>query len=217
MHGLLPISFRQVSYNIPIAVWVTRDYPSRPPIAYVVPTNDMLVKPGKYVDVSGKCNLEYTQHWERKSEVCRFVSLINITSIQSTSYKACNLTALLEAMQQQFSKEPPLYSKPKNPPPRDYPGRPAPPLPTQSPPTPSQSAPVHTARDGRPHLPPKPGPSSASAHLASEAVSYSASSVSVSGDLSFIYLVDILLSAIIYSETSASSFPSTSRSETSAI
>ncbi|KAG5643472.1 hypothetical protein DXG03_000860 [Asterophora parasitica] len=93
VHGLLPISFRGASYNIPIAAWVTRDYPREPPIAYVVPTNDMLVKAGKYIDVSGRCSVEFLQHWERKSE-------------------GCSLLALLEAMQHQFSREPPVYAKP---------------------------------------------------------------------------------------------------------
>lgn len=69
VHGLLPISYRGASYNIPMAFWVTREYPRHPPIAYVVPTNDMLVKAGKYVDVSGRCNIDYIQHWERKDEV----------------------------------------------------------------------------------------------------------------------------------------------------
>ena len=68
LHGLLPISFRGASYNIPIAIWLTRQYPRYPPITYVIPTSDMLVKPGKYIDVSGRCNIEYIQNWERKSE-----------------------------------------------------------------------------------------------------------------------------------------------------
>ncbi|KNZ74236.1 Tumor susceptibility gene 101 protein [Termitomyces sp. J132] len=93
VHGLLPISFRGASYNIPVAIWLAREYPKQPPIAYVVPTNDMLVKPGKHLDVSGRCNIEYIQHWERKSE-------------------GCNLSALVEAMQVQFSEEPPVYAKP---------------------------------------------------------------------------------------------------------
>ena len=69
IHGLLPISYRQSSYHIPVASWLTRDYPREPPIAYVVPTSDMLVKPGKYMDVSGRCTIEYLQNWARKSEV----------------------------------------------------------------------------------------------------------------------------------------------------
>lgn len=71
VHGLLPISYRNAQYNIPVAIWVTREYPRHPPIVYVVPSADLLVKASRSVDVSGRCNLEYMQHWERKSEVCR--------------------------------------------------------------------------------------------------------------------------------------------------
>ncbi|KAF8636554.1 hypothetical protein AX17_003366 [Amanita inopinata Kibby_2008] len=119
VHGVLPILFRRVSYNIPVALWITRDYPKQPPIAYVVPTNDMLVKPGRYVDVSGKCDPEYIHNWERKTE-------------------GCSLSGLLEAMQDQFSREPPLFSKPKD--------RPTPP-------------PASASAHDRPALPPKPRPS----------------------------------------------------------
>ncbi|EPQ58155.1 UEV-domain-containing protein [Gloeophyllum trabeum ATCC 11539] len=94
LHGLLPITFRQASYNIPIAIWITHDFPRRPPLVYVVPTSEMLVKAGKYMDVSGKCNITYIQNWERKSE-------------------ACNLLSLMEEMQDEFSREPPVYAKSK--------------------------------------------------------------------------------------------------------
>lgn len=70
VHGLLPITFRNASYNIPVALWVTRDYPRQPPIAYVVPTADMLVRAGPHVDVSGRCTIDYAEHWARKHEVC---------------------------------------------------------------------------------------------------------------------------------------------------
>ena len=69
LHGLLPISYRGAAYNIPIAVWLAREYPRLPPIAYVAPTSDMLVRPSKYMDVSGRCQIEYILNWERKSEV----------------------------------------------------------------------------------------------------------------------------------------------------
>ena len=88
IHGLLPISFRQVSYNIPVAVWVTREYPRQPPIAYVVPTNDMLVKAGKYVDVSGRCRIEYVQHWERKYEVRLLLVFVINRAHRSTCSRA---------------------------------------------------------------------------------------------------------------------------------
>ncbi|KAG2145004.1 UEV domain-containing protein [Suillus cothurnatus] len=136
LHGLLPISFGGASYNIPIAVWVTKEYPRQPPIVYVVPTQDMLVSPSKHVDVSGRCKVEYIQHWEKKSE-------------------ACNLSALLEALQQEFSRVPPVRAKPKTT---------AVPSPSPSPlQGPSLLSPSSLARvalgDDRPALPPKPSPS----------------------------------------------------------
>ncbi|KAF8654233.1 hypothetical protein AX16_003756 [Volvariella volvacea WC 439] len=94
LHGLLPITFRSATYNIPIALWITRDYPREPPIVYVVPTGDMLVRPSRHVDVSGRCTIEYMHNWLRKSE-------------------GCNVVALLEALQAHFSREPPLYAKPR--------------------------------------------------------------------------------------------------------
>lgn len=72
IHGLLPIDYRQTSYHIPIAIWLTRQYPREPPLAFVVPTSDMLVKPSKYVDVSGLCRIEYIIDWEKKYEVRLF-------------------------------------------------------------------------------------------------------------------------------------------------
>jgi len=77
-----------------MAFWITRDYPRHPPITYVVPTINMLVRAGKHLDVSGRCNAEYIQNWERKDE-------------------GCSLSALLESLQEHFSKEPPVYLKPK--------------------------------------------------------------------------------------------------------
>lgn len=134
VHGLLPISFRNASYNIPIAVWITRDYPKQPPITFVVPTNDMLVKPGKYLDVSGRCNIDYLQHWERKDEV-QYLSFITshlLTSIYIT-HKGCNLSALFEALREHFSRDPPVYSKPKEyMQSSKYADKPPPPLPPNS-------------------------------------------------------------------------------------
>ncbi|CAL1704833.1 unnamed protein product [Somion occarium] len=153
LHGLLPITYRGAPYNIPIAVWLTRDYPRHPPLAYVVPTSDMLVRAGKYLDISGKCEIEYIRNWERKSE-------------------GCNLSALLEAMQDYFSREPPVYAKPKqSPTPQpqsrrpdstapDYSERPPPPIPPAHPTPPPMSQSVSASgigNDDRPPLPQKPG------------------------------------------------------------
>jgi ESCRT-I complex subunit TSG101 len=69
VHGLIPITFRQATYNIPIAIWIPLEYPRLPPLVYVVPTSDMLVKSSKHVDPSGECSFEYLDNWRKKSEV----------------------------------------------------------------------------------------------------------------------------------------------------
>ncbi|KAF8559541.1 UEV-domain-containing protein [Imleria badia] len=130
LHGLLPIAFRGASYNIPIAVWLTRDYPRSPPIAYVVPTQQLLLRPSKFVDLSGRCSINYIQDWIRKPE-------------------PCNLAALLQAMQDHFSRVPPLY-KSSSP-------RPAPQtLPSLSQPHSLPLSRPQSRHDDRPALPPKP-------------------------------------------------------------
>ncbi|KAF5365780.1 hypothetical protein D9758_003310 [Tetrapyrgos nigripes] len=123
VHGVLPISFRNASYHIPIAVWLTRSYPSDPPIAYVVPTQDMLIKAGPHLDLSGRVSIDYQAQWQRKSE-------------------SCSLAGLLEAMQVHFSRDPPVYAKPKQQqqqqpsPPTYAPPHQQPPVPPPPPPPP---------------------------------------------------------------------------------
>ncbi|KAH0830535.1 hypothetical protein J3R83DRAFT_1987 [Lanmaoa asiatica] len=140
LHGLLPISFRGSSYNIPIAIWLTKDYPRHPPISYVVPTHDLLVRPSRYVDLSGRCTIQYIQDWHRKPE-------------------PCNIAALLQAMQDLFSRAPPLYAKPlpsPRPPPQPLP---SPSSTLSHPPSSSPSQPLslpQSHHDDRPPLPPKP-------------------------------------------------------------
>ncbi|KAF8507247.1 UEV domain-containing protein [Gautieria morchelliformis] len=136
VHGLLPIQYRRASYNIPVAVWLTHQYPTEPPLVYVVPTSDMLVKAAKFVDVSGRCEPAYIHAWQKKSE-------------------GCNLQALMEVLTEQFSRDPPVYAKPQTPSPSrhtpspanaDYSSRPPP-----HPPGPSSPG-------RRPTPPPRPIP-----------------------------------------------------------
>lgn len=51
-----------------MSFWIPRAYPQEPPIAYVTPTAEMLVRKGRYVDVSGKVSGPYMEAWERKWE-----------------------------------------------------------------------------------------------------------------------------------------------------
>ncbi|KAK9680817.1 suppressor protein stp22 of temperature-sensitive alpha-factor receptor and arginine permease [Basidiobolus ranarum] len=93
LHGTVPISFRSSTYHIPVAIWLPANYPSSPPISFVTPTAQMLVRPSKFVDVSGKIYHPYLAYWDTRSE-------------KSTA------TELVAIMQQIFSIEPPVYQKP---------------------------------------------------------------------------------------------------------
>jgi len=69
LHGTIPISYRSQTYHIPIIVWFPLEYPRRPPIAYVNPTKDMLIRKSKEVEPSGKVGGDMVDMWERKWEV----------------------------------------------------------------------------------------------------------------------------------------------------
>ncbi|EJU05683.1 UEV-domain-containing protein [Dacryopinax primogenitus] len=145
--GLLQISYRGASYNIPIAVWIPFDYPNEPPMAFVVPTKDMVVKAGKDLDPSGKWSGEYLKSWGRKGETC-------------------NLRTLLEAMTDVFSREPPLYRKTKEE--RTSQG-PTPSVPSAAPARPMSGASYTGGPGDRPPMPPPrpPPPGSVDARAGS--------------------------------------------------
>jgi ESCRT-I complex subunit TSG101 len=69
IHGLLPITFKSAQYNIPIAIWSPLDYPRSPPLAYVVPTPDMLIRQSHLVQLDGSLSLPYLDNWRQKFEV----------------------------------------------------------------------------------------------------------------------------------------------------
>ncbi|CAM0137856.1 unnamed protein product [Umbelopsis sp. WA50703] len=93
LYGTTPITYRSSPYNIPVAMWIPADYPTHPPIFYVKPTSNMLVRPGMHVDVSGLCYHPYLASW--KEDVANH-----------------NLVELIAIFQQVFGKEPPVYTKP---------------------------------------------------------------------------------------------------------
>ncbi|KAN0064771.1 Suppressor protein stp22 of temperature-sensitive alpha-factor receptor and arginine permease [Thecaphora frezii] len=93
--GTIPIQYRANTYNIPVAFWIPKAYPREPPIAYVVPTSDMLVRKGPNVDPSGEILGSYLDGWKTKPE-------------------ACNLLDLIRHCQHMFGQEPPVCAKPKS-------------------------------------------------------------------------------------------------------
>lgn len=94
LEGTLPISFRGNIYHIPVNIWIHDNYPNAPPISFVVPTKDMLIKSRHHsVDATGLCYLSYLKQWRPET---------------------CNLIGLVLSMIQIFSTDPPVFAKPPN-------------------------------------------------------------------------------------------------------
>ncbi|KAK6928207.1 Steadiness box (SB) domain [Dillenia turbinata] len=89
--GTIPIYFHDVTYNIPIVIWLMESYPRHPPLVYVNPTRDMIIKrPHPYVNPSGVVSIPYLHNW---------------------IYPSSNLADLVRNLSDLFSHDPPLYSQ----------------------------------------------------------------------------------------------------------
>ncbi|MCJ1383378.1 hypothetical protein MMC17_006491 [Xylographa soralifera] len=141
--GTLPVFFRGAAYSFPISLWVPYNYPFEGPMAYVMPTKDMTVRPSQYVSDEGRIYHPYLAGWQPD----RF-----------------NLVELVRILQDIFSREPPVRSKQS--PPRSQPqaktngnAPPLPPLPPElggSSPRIDQSRSALTSSGHPPPPPPKP-------------------------------------------------------------
>ncbi|OLL24113.1 Tumor susceptibility gene 101 protein [Neolecta irregularis DAH-3] len=69
LEGIIPIVFRDRPYNIPIAIWIPHCYPKFPPISFVLPSKNMLIRPGNHVDSSGRIYHPYLAYWEDNPSV----------------------------------------------------------------------------------------------------------------------------------------------------
>ncbi|XP_031128142.1 protein ELC-like [Ipomoea triloba] len=140
--GTVPMLFQGVTYNIPVIIWLMESYPQHPPLVFVNPTRDMIIKRAHpFVNPSGVVAIPYLQNW---------------------LYPSSNLVELGRNLCHYFSRDPPLYSQ----------RRPNPnPSPSPSPnPTPSPSTSANFASIGshltspapavRPAIPPRVFPQS---------------------------------------------------------
>ncbi|RUS14556.1 UEV domain-containing protein [Endogone sp. FLAS-F59071] len=126
LYGTIPITYRSAPYNIPVAFWVPTDYPHFPPIPYVKPTSNMLVRPGKHIP--------------------KLLTHVHILAPQTH-----NIVELISILQQVFGQEPPVYTKPNNPPP-------IPPLPSSSTPPDTSGSPIVPNRSTGPFVTGSPPP-----------------------------------------------------------
>ncbi|KAI9276259.1 UEV domain-containing protein [Sporodiniella umbellata] len=179
LHGTIPITYRSIPYNIPVAFWIPREYPTSPPIPFVKPTASMLIREGRHVDKSGLCYHQYRSSW--------------------SSEPNHNFLELVAILQQVFAQEPPVYTKPN--PSVSTPTTTGSPQiqesvldsrnpsvsPRQIKPTPNHSSPwinestalynlnqglasMHLSPKTTPSIPPMPTPHTASPHLSSPTV-----------------------------------------------
>ena len=54
-------------YNIPVGIYLHKDYPYQCPYCQVQPTPDMMISPSKYVNQHGVIFLPYLQDWNHVS------------------------------------------------------------------------------------------------------------------------------------------------------
>jgi ESCRT-I complex subunit TSG101 len=75
-----------------MAIWIVEMYPYHPPICYVTPGINMMIKPKhKFVDSSGRCYSKYLNEWNAKTS---------------------NLYELINELSIIFGADPPVYEKP---------------------------------------------------------------------------------------------------------
>ncbi|CAZ86574.1 unnamed protein product [Tuber melanosporum] len=92
LYGTIPVLFRGATYNIPLTIWLPHTYPRQPPMAFVTPAKDMLIRPGNHVDPSGRCYHPYLANWINYSD-------------------RSNIVDLCDVLRGVFGREPPVYSK----------------------------------------------------------------------------------------------------------
>ena len=63
LSGTLPVAFRGTTYRFPIKLWIPQAYPQEPPMVYVTPGRDMVIRPGQHVGVDGRVYHPYLRDW----------------------------------------------------------------------------------------------------------------------------------------------------------
>ncbi|XP_016469501.1 protein ELC-like [Nicotiana tabacum] len=89
--GTVPMVYQDVTYNIPVIIWLMESYPRHSPLVFVNPTRDMIIKrPHQFVNPSGVVSIPYLQNW---------------------IYPSSNLAELARNLSHFFGRDPPLYAQ----------------------------------------------------------------------------------------------------------
>jgi ESCRT-I complex subunit TSG101 len=67
LRGTIPVHFKGSQYNIPVNIFLSKDYPHHCPTCMVTPTPDMVIKPSQYIDAKGMVFLPYLHEWNHVS------------------------------------------------------------------------------------------------------------------------------------------------------
>ncbi|XP_055049267.2 ubiquitin-conjugating enzyme E2 variant 3 isoform X1 [Misgurnus anguillicaudatus] len=92
--GNIPIRYQGHSYNLPILLWLLDSFPFTPPICFLRPTSNMVIREGKHVDSKGRIYLPGLHNWDHPKS---------------------SVNGLLAEMMAKFEEEPPLGTKSSGP------------------------------------------------------------------------------------------------------
>ncbi|XP_072290751.1 ubiquitin-conjugating enzyme E2 variant 3 [Eucyclogobius newberryi] len=88
--GNVPVKYEGRSYNFPVQLWLLDSFPFTPPICFLRPTSNMIIREGKHVDAKGRIHLPGLHNWD---------------------YPKSSVVFLLNEMIVKFEEDPPLSSK----------------------------------------------------------------------------------------------------------
>ncbi|KZZ94383.1 Ubiquitin-conjugating enzyme/RWD-like protein [Moelleriella libera RCEF 2490] len=156
--GTIPVNFRGSIYRFPISIWLPHAYPREPPLVYVTPAENMIVRPGQHVDPQGQVYHPYLVGWAQ-------------------FWDKSNIQDFLSVLADIFAKEPPVVSKPVNRPPWQQERSIQSPSPlSYPPPAPNTASQNSNTQSQAPPPPPKEHRELSSSHHPSQSTSLNASS-----------------------------------------
>lgn len=88
--GNIPVSYGGRSYNFPVLLWLLDSFPFTPPICFLRPTANMVIREGKHVDAKGRIFLPGLHNWDHPKS---------------------SVVGLLNEMIAKFEEDPPLSTK----------------------------------------------------------------------------------------------------------
>jgi len=92
LRGTIPMTYRGVTYNLPIDMYLVQEYPIRPPTVFIRPVSSMAIKENhRHVGLDGRVYLPYLHEWKGNTH---------------------DLRELVVWMSSLFGSEPPCYAKP---------------------------------------------------------------------------------------------------------